>query len=484
MHSGPSLPLDLLQEIVLVFAANYEDLTELDFGSHSSPEQQTLKSLCRTNRILRSLAQPILFNHVNLSGPVGECMFRARKLMKMLDAREESRNWIKALRLSFWPSATNSDLEAGSTEEIDEVGAQLFARLTHLQVFQVNRASLTPEMCGHLYNLPQLRILGLIHVNIPHLPSRRAEGGLPIKCLHLYSPSLEGEVSQTAASFANNPGLTELVLGRLNDQILADLLPYKFQNLLTLCIKEKYAHLDLVVSLASACPALTSLLSEEPIHSDRSDGKALTERDVPHLAVMKGSLRACQAFVPGRPIGSICVVTNRAHLTPPPAWSKQDLVPLTLGTSAVHKLELVGFGWTSDGLDVVMDMFPLLETLVIHFYSDKPQVSPSYSVICEAADMVLYPQPFPPEKLLDVIKRLEHLGAFHYTSGHPNVHRKSAYDEEAERCEREVLDRALEARPTLTEVAIGIQGLWTLSADGKTWSRNEGWRSKYGLRTD
>lgn len=153
------------------------------------------------------------------------------------------------------------------------------------------------------------------------------------------------------------------------------ILPHHFEKLTELRVESPAVPLDAIVTLAAACPNLKTLLSAGPPYEwELTLGLPLSPlphlvRDakeaVPHLSKVQGTVKACQVFVPGRPVESVVILGS--YMPRPMVWSRQDLLHVASGTVMLRELTLARFGWRDDGIDIIADMFPALKVLKVQF---------------------------------------------------------------------------------------------------------------------
>lgn len=377
---GPRLPPEILIHVISEVGSTrelWEDPTKVP--TKPSPAQATLKTLSLVNESLRSLAQPALFNYIHLYGNVDLCHFRARKLLRMLSTREESRGWIKVLRL-HWVCNRNpdtGDFEAIAPPAVGQRGlmdivSDLFLRLTQLRIFRADCVKITQAMYLQIFRLRSLRSVTCTQQwtvdGDPMGGSESSVEDLAIEDLRI-EYTRHTATGGATARLAQSPRLRKLrTVIPLFDVLLGQPHPHVFQSLTELSVMgAKTAHY--LADILSACPNLTSLESYvyDPREPAQNGAAATIPRNaVPFLKKLHLPLALAQEMVRGRPVESITIQLFRGEYTEG-QWSKETLAPLTLGSASVKELSFTGYDWRDDGMDIIFELFPLLETLDVHF---------------------------------------------------------------------------------------------------------------------
>lgn len=352
-----------------------------------SEAQATLKNMSLTNGSLRSFAQAALFGHIHLYGHTAQCHFRARKLLEMLSTREESRGWIKVLRLHWtW----KLDLGTNGFEPISppatgqrglmDIMSDLFLRLTHLEEFRADCVKISPAMYLRMYRLSSLRTITIyerwsadeISSSSPSVED------LMIEDLCTVGYGGGGTIDEPIARLARSPRLRKLRTRiAIFDSLLRPPHPHVFHTLAELHIVDAgTAHR--LVEILTACPNLVSfgIGGYDPETFEQGDMlTALPKHAVPLLKRVNVPLSLAQAMVQGRPVESIIVRACHGRYGPQCEWSKESLTPLTLGSASVKELSFPGYIWKYDSTDIIFELFPSVETLKVHFRGASQRVS-------------------------------------------------------------------------------------------------------------
>lgn len=379
----PRLPPELLLEIIAnLRTEGTEGLPNTFVDTDESPHGQVaLKNLSLATRKFRALAQPVLFERVKLVSETGESLFRARKLLQMINARPESGSWIRFLTLGWHffsrvpgPAREIAVLKA----QITEVVSQLFLRLTHLHAFQPQFVHITREIYEHLWQLPKLRSVHWHQASMNEPPI--FEDGGTMENLAIEEVSLDvpqGESLATSitaiARLARCPTVREFKTATLTSQFVAALLEeprYTFHNLISLQVHKYEGSLDRVITFTSACPNLQRL---DITSASVTEPSPFVPREAaPALREIRGPLNAISVLVPGRPVERITAFGqfNRKY-----DCSKDTLGPLVRGAVAVKELVLHPVRWKPGAMDVLFELFPNLEVLKVQFLAEVRQVS-------------------------------------------------------------------------------------------------------------
>lgn len=383
-YHGPTLPTELLIQIFtslrLASTSGTPLIPNLVFATVPSTEQIALKNISLANEAFRSIAQPIVFDHIDLSGTSSECLVRARKILKMVEAREESTGWIKCLHLNWLPRRNflpDDSETANHPAQLVDIVSQLFIRLTQVTTFQAEVVTLTPKIYSRLYCLPSLRALRLIHISLDEtgldLPPL---DGLEIDDLHVDNGDQNPAMLIAIMRFARSPRLRKLTTGALAPSILGALLgtpPRPLANVTDVCIASPTPTLAQILDLVSACPNTRSItISVVPSSTQLTERLPLIPQTVvPLLNRIEGPLDVVRAFTPGRPVETIEVL-GPIHFAY--EWSKETLAPLAAGSVPVRELTLQAMSWRDDATDIIYDLFPSVELLKVHFVGER-QVS-------------------------------------------------------------------------------------------------------------
>lgn len=191
-------------------------------------------------------------------------------------------------------------------------------------------------------------------------------------CTKSYSHSRQDAIERATARLARSPRLRKL---RTRAAILALLLkqpnPHTFRALTDLYVDFVQTGHGLV-NVLLACPNLISL--EIWRYTGTSD--AIPRHAVPLLRKLVLPLALAGKLVDGRPVQSIFIKPARDQIPNHGFhWSKQMLIPLTLGSAPVRELSFPGYRWREDGMGDIFQLFPLLETLEVHFKGASQPVS-------------------------------------------------------------------------------------------------------------
>lgn len=300
----------------------------------------------------------------------------------MLTAREETTGWIKTLRLH----KAGSSARAGHTEDpeiIDEetqivdVISQVFLRLTGLQNLLADSVTFSPEMYAYLYRLPTLRTLRCRSVKVLYVPFDMAVDDLRIEELFIDPTSnRQGpQVPEAITRLAWGPRLRKLRLGATTPSIVDMLLGYPtrtLDNVEELAFAGTLAPAELF-RLAAACPNVTSMEARPWYAQDETQVPSPPPSVAPRLSDFRGSIELARVHVPGRPIRKVVAHTAKAS-----HWDKETLIHLTMGSVTLQGLELETLAWQDDGMNIIFELFPFLETLKLNFWGEG-QVS-----ICES----------------------------------------------------------------------------------------------------
>lgn len=375
--SSPLLPGEIMINIFAeVGSTRYGLETDLRPG-HPSVEQITLKNLCLASRVFGRYAQPILFEYVDLFGERSYCLFRGRKLLQMITAREETAGWIKALRLHkaeyHSTGGQPEDPEAIDEEsQLADVLSQLFLRLTNLQTLLADLVTVTPEMyaCIRLHTLRTLRVR---KVTLLDVPVDIAGDDFKIEELTIDSTpdGLGLEIPKAIARFAWGPRLRKLKLGYITPAAVDTLLgnpPRTLDNIeeLSFAAAARGVPATQLFQLAAACPKVTSITTRGGHPQDELPVPSPQSNLAPLLSKFQGPIGVAAALVPGRPVKEVAV---RIALAPGLdfEWPRENLIPLTMGSVALQTLELDTLPWKDEAMDTIFELFPLVQTLKLSF---------------------------------------------------------------------------------------------------------------------
>lgn len=384
----PSLPAELLFQIIISVASTRATLgiTGGPLGTGQAVPQRTLKNLSLANEAFRSMAQPVLFDHINLDGNAPECLFRVQKLLAMLQGREESRGWIKTLHLSQLQSPSvrrgvGPSIRDTTRAQLVNAVSRFVVRLTKFTTLHAGYVNLDPSVYSHFYELPTLRSLHLTNVAFgPGINlSTAAAANLRVTDLSMQSHDQTPATTSAITRFAQSPYLRTLSVFPLSPPMLEGLLGNPPRTLPE--VTEVHLHSwdedpDRAIALLCACPNTVSIAFRGPHTTDVLEMVRTTPETIaPRLASIKGSLNASRALVPNRPVEFIEVTTPTCEEGHGPyEWSRVTLAQLAAGTVPVRELALERLRWRDDGMDILFELFPAVEVLKVHFVGD-PQVS-------------------------------------------------------------------------------------------------------------
>lgn len=370
-----------------------------------STQVYDLKNLSLVNQTLRAIAQPALFRTIELVGEAHSCVFRARKLRRMFDARAGSWGWVKALRLA-WNGPEHNDPEGTEVqEELARVVFDMFRRFDQLQECEFGAKHLIattiripPEAYAHLFHLPELRAIALEPTCISNIipPLDTPFENLRLQHLQLNHPwttaaQADAVVYPGITRLAHCSTLRKLVLPLVTPQIISQIggqPPHIFSNLTALELYSRKPHADMLPSLLSLTPNITSLSIAFPHLTN--DGTLDIEPGIipagaiPRLNVIKGPLNVIRLLVPHRPVSSITVVGTHV-IRLPYSWSTETIRPLRAGSVPVTELNLHSLEWKPDALDIISELFPDIAVLRIGFFGTEPQVSCSWPGLVKQA---------------------------------------------------------------------------------------------------
>lgn len=295
----------------------------------------------------------------------------------MLSTRPETQKWVKILGLGWYSPVggrrdTPDPVHISQLEELEVTVTQLFSSMTHVEVVHVSGAKRVPaEMYARLYQLSTLRTFQVSFTLVVHgaleLQDLASES-LTLEDLDLNTTNSELGSSSAALALARSPRLRKLRMGNINANVLQILVgqpAHTFRNLTELQVGI-FQSSDTLFAMLSACPNLTSLLMTAPpnVANIPVAGAALQRDAVPFLRKIRLTPDILQVLVPGRPIEVLEVMHPR---DPPYDWSREDIVHLASGTATMKELEISGFAWRPDGMDLIAELFPHVEILKVAF---------------------------------------------------------------------------------------------------------------------
>lgn len=351
-----------------------------------SSAQSTLKSLSVVNRTLCSVAQPALFRHIHLYGDVAECYFRVRQLLQMITTYAERGSWIKILRLG-WRTRFNHQRQEfeipgpsapGEPSLMDTV-SELFNRLTRLTIFRADSFKITPQIYAHLFRLPTLRTVRCYQRWLEEGPMEDNAlnvDDLTIEDLNIVDTQKRPDIDTATAKLARSPRIRKLEAGiDVCDKLFRDS-PRTFDNLTELIIETlAHIHVDCFADILSACGKLESIIvtgTDSPQLAEAAE--RLSKQALPFLSRVHLPVGIAEIIIPGRPVETIIVQAQnlRGVLY---QWSRASLSLLTSGSVTVKELSLLGFTWKDDGMDIIFELFPYVETLKVQFFGKEQPVS-------------------------------------------------------------------------------------------------------------
>lgn len=375
--NSPQLPAELLIEVIANISTNQHRSPSRLFHYPTTVDSVTrlrnftLKQLSLSNETLRSIAQPILFAHIDISGDQKKCLTKAQTLLRMVDTRNGSHEWVKTLYFRWFTYGNWKYAEVDKEADmLAETVSIFFVRLTQVRDVAMFGIELSDEMYNHLYHIPTLRSLCLENVYTkPFTNSSQAVEGLAIEELELGVDS-EGSTADTARALtrlAQSPRLHSMKISALTSPIYEALMgdpPRTFAAVTEVSINGG-AQLGHAIGLLSACPKAMSFRWGIPGERERLEPlPALPEGLVSLLGKVTGPLDVVRMFAPGRPVETIVVLEVDIGCY---QWSREALIPLTFGSVTLKELTLSSMWWREDAMDIISELFPLLTTLKLSF---------------------------------------------------------------------------------------------------------------------
>lgn len=360
----PRIPPELYIAILAALKAD----PWFDWRGDLSPKA-ALETLALTSRSLRAIAQPLLFESIEISSTKDWVILsRVLKLKNLFDERPEITEWVKEFGLGRHPPGTGSIAVNTSTlRELWPTLSNIFVRMDKLHTVRFGWADISSATHEHLYRLPDLRSLTLDSVTIQPLADSK---NLSVEELRLKELQIRGyrqQVPAAATQFARAPGLDYLALPYLDpatsQSLLGLIASHVFKTLSSLSLTEVPSFEHLIV-FAARCPNLRSLhFLYAPIALELPTG--VPNDTFSFLTRYYGPLNIAQLLVPGRPLETIDVST---YIPDPREWSRGDLEPLAGGSENVRELTLGTFSWHRGFMDDLRDLFPHAEVLKLTFH--------------------------------------------------------------------------------------------------------------------
>lgn len=379
-------------EVVLGVIEALSDPKRQHYSSHL-----TLLSLCLTSERLRSLAQPLLFSKINLTGKVRETLFAARRLEELFNTRAGSAEWVKELVLqwklpnelsSAFPGASidllngnpNPTIESGFEAEMLYLASSLLKRMSNLRHFKAEQIPLSQEMYAQLYRLPKLK--HAVFPGITYLESP-SDNDLPTEALTIFRlVVLRRRVTGAPSAYtmprailrlARSSSLRHLHLWVLTSEALAEAIgPQRsnLANLQTLEIADESSPFQVLLDFSQYTPNLENLslgfCDPDPLSGPGRPSSLTTSipsTTWPHLKSFRGTLRAARLFAPHRPLEKLEIFAGSSREKQ--EVSTEVLAVLASSTGVVKHLQLSGFAWRSKCVEEIAYLFPELETLRI-----------------------------------------------------------------------------------------------------------------------
>lgn len=262
-NTQSSFPPELLIQIISEVGLSRRDPDA--FHRQGSPkEQETLKALCLVDHRLRVLSQPILFDHVKISGTADACLSRIRGLLELFAVREESATWIKALSLKWMNlHLLQSPADRALREELLADSTKLFLHLQYLRTFRAVGIRLSSDMIAHLYRLTTLRTLKLLKITVPPDPLAYADFDTHdnlVEDVYIDWLFQGAPLSPTLLPLLQSHRLRELRIGYVYpNEVLHGLARQTFASVTRLSVDNGTSPIAAVITLALLCPTLTAI---------------------------------------------------------------------------------------------------------------------------------------------------------------------------------------------------------------------------------
>lgn len=370
MSGPPELPPELL---ISVFGL----LESPDVDTQSSiPDGEMLRNVCLVSRLFKAIAQPLLFQLINLSysndDPEDEgnaSISRLQRLNAVLDDRPKIATWIKRLIAGAvrWLGRNPQ------WQSWQEGLCGLVARVDSLLVVELKNMEVAPALLTQLYRQVGLERLILSRSWFPTdlYPNSHWDGQhniLTLRCITMEQSVTVGR-EYVATTFFMSPVLEEVhvdfpftnaLFGLATQHVLdPSSTPYMFSQLRVLDTHvPDYTTTDALISVLAASPALEWLTvqNRDMIHLEYSASPELDPDIVSRLQKFTGIMGYAERLVPGRPIHTLDLEWPGRQSDPEPTWTR-----LTEGTVAVRSLAITRVPWKDNRLLDILSYFPALE---------------------------------------------------------------------------------------------------------------------------
>ncbi|KAG8977029.1 hypothetical protein FRC05_002549 [Tulasnella sp. 425] len=364
----PTLPLEVWMMIVDFCRVHNDD--RYQFGQVDPLHKPTLHSLCLTCRTLRSIAEPLLLESLELScrrDTTAEDLKKGKQLLDYLDAHPEKHSRIEYLALDNWPDYLTTI--PGGTSLPQRVGT-----LTNLRGVFMSSVTLDPEMYAELFKLRRIEFVELRDINLsrefitPDLnPDSLGFRSLKI-AMKAWYPRFNLHAS-ALGYLARCPSLENLEYTTDRFRILnvgaRPQASHTFHRLSSFRTNEPQimAEWEQLVGFLRDTPNLRSIrLDPHSAEIARKEIEPLPADVLPKLCEFSGNITSAASFVGGRPVSKIVLLPS-GDIT---AITRSSLISLTATSIPLRVLCIYEVHLLPDSLRQVAPLFPCLEELEWH----------------------------------------------------------------------------------------------------------------------
>ncbi|KAG8930803.1 hypothetical protein FRC01_002252, partial [Tulasnella sp. 417] len=363
-----NLPLEVWMMIV-DFCRVHDD-ERYHFGQVCPIHTPTLRNLSLTCRALRSFAEPLIVESVELKYRVihdTKDRERSDQLLHYLENHPEKNPRVKYLVLENWNDSCSALLRG---EELP----LWFGNYTNLRGIFFASVTFPPDILTALFKLPQIEFL---EFRDPYVDSAVAAPEINFDSFGLKSLKIDikkghpaGRGFDTLGHLARGPSLEELEYIADRFRILSigaePVLPHTFRKLKSLRTHEPISgsEWERLVRFLRDIPNLLSIrLDPSSRGGPRGEMELLPADMLPYLCQFSGNIITAASFVGGRPVSKIVLLPSlgdRIEIT------RDSLISLTATSIPLRVLHICEVYILPEILHHVGSLFPWLEEFEWH----------------------------------------------------------------------------------------------------------------------